>query len=129
MKKNGPAFEANGIGDAVGDFTKDLENIVEIQTDPLDWWQGLVELVVGPNHGLRIGLISSIDGELVEVVGVLPHALKKGLRRYTPWHDREFCIEWLTRPDGKGARYELDGLADLLGRLAERRELMQEGAK
>ncbi len=32
MKKNGPAFEANGIADAVGDFTEDLENIVEIQT-------------------------------------------------------------------------------------------------
>lgn len=129
MKKNGPAFEANAIGDGVGDFTGDIQNIVEFQAEGLDWWRDLVGLVAGPNHGLRIGLISSIDGELVEVFGKLPKPLKKGLRRYAPWHDRDFCIEWLTRPDGKGARYQLDGLGDLLGRLTERRELMQEGAK
>lgn len=128
MKKNSPTFEAIGSGATDSDFIEDRENVVEIQTDPFDWWTALVDLVAGSDHGCRIGLISSIDCELVEVLGVLPKPLRKGLRRVAPWHDRDYVIEWVPRLDGCGMRYELDGLGDLLCRLAERRKLMRSGA-
>lgn len=61
------------------------------------------------------------DGfELVEIIGPLPRPLRKGLRRYAPWNDNDYAIEWVLRPDGYGQRYELHGMSDLLDRLTER---------
>ena len=127
MKKSGPANEAKGIGDAVGDFTKDLKDTAEYEVDPLYWWRDVVDAGTGSNHGLSIGVISSSDGELVEIFGELPEPLKKGLRRCTCERHRDCAIEWLTQPDGKGVRYELDGLNDVLRLLAKRAELIQGG--
>lgn len=129
MKKNGPTNEANGIVDAVGDFTEDLNDTAECEADPLDWWRDVVDVGAGSNHGLRVGVISSVDGELVEIFGELPVPLKKGLVRRARKRYRDCAIEWLTRPDGKGTRYELEGLGDVLGLLAKRAELMRGGAE
>lgn len=129
MKKNGPAFEANGNGSAVGDCTKDLNNMTEYCADPLDWWRAVVDLGAGLNHGLLIGVISSFDGELVEVFGVLPQPLKTVLHRCVYKRNRDCAIEWLTRPDGKGMRYSLEGIGDFLRLLEKRAELMQGGAE
>lgn len=129
MKKNSPTNEANGIGDAVGDFTEYLNDTAEWEADPLDWWRDVVDVGAGSNHGLRVGVISSFDGELVEIFGELPVPLKKGLFRCACKRYRDYAIEWLTRPDGKGTRYELEGLGDVLGLLAKRAELMRGGAE
>lgn len=129
MKKNGPTNEANGIGDAVGEFTEDLNDTAECEADPLGWWRDVIDVGAGSNHGLRIGVISTFDGELVEIFGELPEPLKKGLTRCARKRCSGYAIEWLTRPDGKGTRYELEGLADVLRLLGNRAELMQGGAE
>ena len=129
MKKSGPANEAKGIGDAVGDFTKDLKDTAEYEVDPLYWWRDVVDAGTGSNHGLSIGVISSSDGELVEIFGELPEPLKTGLTRCTCQSYRSNAIEWLTQPDGRGARYALEGLGDFLRLLGKRAELMQGGTK
>ena len=127
MKKNSHMNEANGVGDAVSGFTEALSEAADYETDPLDWWRDVVDVGTGSNHGLSIGVISSSDGELVEIFGELPEPLKKGLRRCTCERHRDCAIEWLTQPDGKGVRYELDGLNDVLRLLAKRAELIQGG--
>jgi hypothetical protein len=129
MKKNAPEFEANGIGVAVGDSTENLNSKTEYRADPLDWWRAVVDIGAGPNHGLVIGVISSCDGELVEVCGVLPQPLKTGLYRCASKRNRDCAIEWLTRPDGYGGRYAIEGLGDLIRLLQKRADLMQRGAK
>lgn len=129
MKKNGPTNEANGIGDAVDDFTEDLNDTAECEADPLDWWRDVVDVGAGSNHGLRIGVISSFDGELVEIFGELPEPLKTGLVQCARKRYRDYAIEWLTRTDGKGKRYELDGLNDVLSLLTRRAELMRGDAE
>jgi hypothetical protein len=126
---NGLASKANGMGEAVGRGTENLSGTTEYRAENLDWWRSLVDQVAGSDHGLLIGVISCIDGELVEVFGALPPPLKKGLHRCTGKRVRDCQIAWLTRPDGKGVRYELDGLGDFLGLLEERAELMQGGAE
>jgi hypothetical protein len=123
MKKNGPALKANGIGDAFGDCAEDLNNTTEYRADPLDWWRAVVDF----GAGLSIGVISSFEGELVEVFGVLPQPLKKGLYPCASNRNPDCAIEWLTRPDGNGTRYALEGLGDFLRLLEEREELMQGG--
>jgi hypothetical protein len=125
MKKNSPAFEANGIGGAVVDFTENLNSATVYCTDPFDWWRAVVDFGAGANHGLLIGVISSFDGELVEVFGLLPKPLKKDLNRSDGKRKRESAIEWLNRPDGNGTRFTVEGLVDLLRLLEKRAELMQ----
>ncbi len=127
MKKNGPAFGAIGSGAAGGDFTENQKNIIEFQTDPFDCWFGLVDLFAGPNHGLRVGVCISDGFELVEIIGKLPRSFRKGLRRHAPWSEREYAIEWVTRTDGDGQRYELHGMYDLLDRLVERKVFLGGG--
>lgn len=127
MKKISPTNETSGIGDAVRGFAEALNDTAGYEADPLDWWRDVVDVGTGSNHGLRIGVISSFDGELVEIFGELPEPLKNGLSRCTCTRRHDYSIEWLTRPDGKGVRYELDGLSDLLRLLAKRAELMQGG--
>ena len=117
------------MGAAVDPRIENLSGTTEYRVTNLDWWRSLVDQVAGSDHGLLIGLISSIDGELVEVFGVLPQPLKKGLHRCAGNRDRGCQIEWLTRPDGKGVRYELGGLGDFLRLLKARAELMQKGAE
>lgn len=129
MKKNGPAFEANGIGSAVGDCTENFKKTTEYRTDSFDWWSAVVDFGAGPNHGLNIGVISGFDGELVEVFGLLPKPLKKDLNCSDGKRSRYSAIEWLTRPDANGTRYAVEGLGDLLRLLEKREELMQGGAK
>ena len=121
MKKNGLAIEAVGSGDADGYFTGNQKNIIEFQTDPLDWWRGLVDLFAGPNHELKIGVRISGDVELVEIIGTLPKPLRKGLRRYAPWNDNDYMIEWVVRPDGYGSRYELHDMSDLFDHFMQRK--------
>lgn len=120
MKKNGPVFEAVGNGTAKGDFTENQENFIEFQTHPIDWWEGLIELFAVPDRGLRIAVSGDYDFQVIEVIGPLPRPLRKGLRRYAPWNDNDYAIEWVTRTDGSGPRYELRNFDDLLDRLAER---------
>lgn len=127
MKKISPTNETSGIGDAVCGFAEALNDTAEYEADPLDWWREVVDVGTGSSHGLRIGVICSFDGELVEIFGELPEPLKNGLSRCTCKRHRDCAIEWLTRPDGKGVRYELDGLSDLLRLLAKRAELMRGG--
>lgn len=129
MKKNAPAFEAIVIGDAGGDVTVNLNDTTNYVADPLAWWHYVVDIGAGLNHGLRIGVISTSDGELVEIFGELPKPLKTGLTRCTSQRYRSYAIEWLTRPDGRGARYALEGLGDFLRLLGKRAELMQGGAE
>ena len=121
MKKNGPEFEAIGFESASGDSTENQENFIEFRTRPFDWWPWLVELFGGPDHGLSIGVRIDAGFELVEIIGPLPRPLRKGLRRYAPWNDNDYAIEWAVRPDGCGPRYELHSMNDLLDRLAERK--------
>lgn len=125
MKKNGPAFEANGIGSAVGNCTENWNSTTVFRTDPFDWWRAVVDFGDGANHGLLIGVISGFDGELVEIFGLLPKPLKKDLNRSDGKRKRESAIDWLTRPDGNGTRYAVEGLGDLLRLLDKRAELMQ----
>lgn len=127
MKKNGPVFGAIGSSAVDGDFTENQKNIIEFQTDPFDWWLGLVDLFAGPNHGLRVGVCISGGFELVEIIGKLPRSLRKGLRRHAPWSERDYAIEWVMRPDGYGPRYELHGMNDLLDRLVERKVFLGGG--
>lgn len=127
MKKIYPTNETSGIGDAVSGFAEALNDTAGYEADPLEWWRDVVDVGTGSNHGLSIGVISSSDGELVEIFGELPEPLKKGLRRCTCERHRDCAIEWLTQPDGKGVRYELDGLNDVLRLLAKRAELIQGG--
>ena len=72
MKKNSHMNEANGVGESVSGFTKALNEAAEYETDPLDWWRDVVDVAAGSNHGLRVGVISTLDGELVEIFGELP---------------------------------------------------------
>ena len=127
MKKNGPAFGAIGSGAADGNSTKNQKNIIEFQTDPFDWWPALVNLVAGPGHGLRVGVNLDCGFETIEIIGTLPKQLRKGLRRYAPWNTRNYAIEWVPR-SGYKTRYELQGLPDLLQRLADRRALLEGAA-
>lgn len=127
MKKNSHMNEANGVGDAVSGFTEALSEAADYETDPLDWWRDVVDVAAGSSHGLRVGVISTLDGELVEIFGELPVPLRKGLVRCARNRSRNYAIEWLTRPDGKGTRYELEGLDDVLGLLRKRAELMRGG--
>lgn len=129
MKKNGPTFEANGTGDVVGDCAESFKKTTEYRANPLGWWRAVVDFGAGPNHGLRIGVISSCDGELVEVFGVLPQPLKNGLHCSAFRRNRNCVIEWLAQPDGNGGRYALEGLVDFLRLLKKRTELMQGGAE
>jgi len=127
MKKNSHMNETNGVGEAVSGFTEALNEAAEYETDPLDWWRDVVYIGAGSNHGLRVGVISSFDGELVEIFGELPAPLKKGMVRCARNRSRDYAIEWVTRSDGKGTRYELDGLGGVLGLLRKRAELMRGG--
>ncbi|MGV1046355.1 hypothetical protein [Limnohabitans sp.] len=129
MKKNGPAFKANGIGSAVGECTENLNRTTVYCTDPFDWWRAVVDFGAGANNGLLIGVISGCDGELVEVFGLLPKLLKKDLNLSDGKRNSDSTIEWLTRPDGNGTRYAVERLSDLLRLLEKREELMQGGAK
>lgn len=127
MKKNSHMNEANGVGESVSGFTKALNEAAEYETDPLDWWRDVVDVAAGSNHGLRVGVISTLDGELVEIFGELPVPLRKGLVRCVRNRSRDYAIEWLTRPDGKGTRYELEGFGGVLRLFRKRAELMRGG--
>ena len=129
MKKIYPTNETSGIGDAVSGFAEALNDTAGYEADPLEWWRDVVDVGTGSNHGLSIGVISSSDGELVEIFGELPEPLKTGLTRCTCQRYRSNAIEWLTQPDGRGARYALEGLGDFLRLLGKRAELMQGGTK
>lgn len=121
-----PASQKATQGDGVdtGHFSATMP---DFECASFDWWRGIVDFVAGPNHGLIVGVIEDGDHEFIEIIGNLPKPLRKGLRRYAPCHDRDFVIEWIFRQDGYGTRYELNGLSDLLNRLAERKALLNGG--
>ena len=128
MKRIRATNETSNIGDAISGYPEALNDTAKCEVDPFDWWRDVVDVAAGSNHGLRIGVISSLDGELVEIFGELPATLKKGLKRSTYKRHRELAIEWLTRSDGNGARYALEGLGDFVRLLGKRAELMRGGA-
>lgn len=129
MKSNESTFAANSLGDAIGDSFEEFIYTTEYRVAPLDWWRAVIDLGAGSNHGLRIGVISCSNGELVEIFGELPKLLKRKLKRCVGRSKQDYAIEWLTRPDCKGTRYELEGLSHLLRLLEERAELISGGAK
>lgn len=129
MKKNGPAFEANGIDSTVDYYIENFKKTTEYRADPLGWWRAVVDFGAGPNHGLRVDVISGCGGELVEVFGVLPQPLKKGLYCCAFKRNRNCVIEWFAQPDGNRRRYALEGLVDFLRLLKKRAELIQGGAE
>ena len=43
------------------------------ETDPVEWWRGLVNVSAGEGHGVKVGIIAGgYEGEQVEIIGPLP---------------------------------------------------------
>jgi hypothetical protein len=97
--------------------------------DTIHIYRAALSLVGGPNHGLLVGVITSCDGQSVEILGSLPAASRKWLKKVAadgvptrgriPW--RLAKITWCERLNGRGPRYAIPDLAALLELVAERR--------
>ena len=108
----------------------------EVVMRPIDFLRQVVELVAGPDHGLRLSVCERGEDDLgnIEVLGPLPRELKKLLPRarayWEPmrgsdvaWADVQ--VVWCPNLDGVGARYAVGRFPDLLELLAERAILLK----
>lgn len=108
------------------------------ETDIAHWWQGLVNLAAGEGHGLKVGVITSgYDDKKVEILGLLPPVLRRGLMRAVPWWEPVqrgqvswawFDITWCPNPVGDGLRYAIPNSEVLVGLLVARRKILTGGA-
>lgn len=110
-----------------------------IQTDSVEFWRGLVDISAGKGHGLRIGIITGgYRDEQVEILGPLPHHLRRGLKRAIPWWETVrrgqvpwawYDITWCPNLAGDGLRYAIPSRDVLIGLLVARRKILSEGAQ
>lgn len=108
------------------------------ETDPVEWWRGLVNVSAGEGHGLKVGIIAGgYEGEQVEIIGPLPPLLLRGLKRAVPWWEpvrrgqvpwASFDITWCPNPVGDGPRYAIPSSDALVGLLVARRKALAGGA-
>lgn len=108
------------------------------ETDPVEWWFGLVNISAGESHGLKVGLITGgHEGEQVEILGSLPPLLRRGLKRAVPWWEPVrhgqvpwalFDITWCPNPAGNGPRYAIPSFEALVGLLVARRTILAGGS-
>ncbi len=110
-----------------------VHNVAEEEwlVSSLDFWRGLVDLVAGEASGLKIGVgCGGGHEDKIEILGDLPLALRRGLKRAVPWPMpvrrgqvpwSSVDITWCTRVDGRGQRFAITDLGVALDLMAERR--------
>ncbi|MET4489455.1 hypothetical protein [Bradyrhizobium sp. LA7.1] len=105
----------------------------------LEFWRGLVDLVGGKGHRLKIGVIGNgdLDEETIEILGELPPGLRRHLRRAVVWDEvhtlrGKRCVQrgnvtWSLNQDGSGPSYAVPSMDALIGLLVARRKAMAAG--
>lgn len=100
-----------------------------------DFYRGAVTLFGGSGHGLRVGVIvDAVDGDMIEISGFLPPALRTGLCRAHAYWEQAHAgsvpwdavpIVWHASRSGYGARLAIPDLGTLLDLVAERRRALE----
>lgn len=105
----------------------------------LEFWRGLIDLVCGKGHRLKVGVIGNghVDDEAIEISGELPPRLRRHLRRAVVWDEAHTsrgkrCVQrgkvtWNLNQDGTGPSYAIPSVDALIGLMAERRKAMVGG--
>lgn len=105
----------------------------------LEFWRGLIDLVCGKGHRLKIGVIGNgdLDEEAVEILGELPPDLRRHLRRAVVWDEAhksrgKRCVQrgkftWSVNQDGSGPSYAVSSMDALIGLMVARRKAMVAG--
>lgn len=122
-------------------FCSMYEEVAALQifeTEAIEWWRGLIDIAAGEGHGLRVGTMTcGYKDEKVEILGPLPLALRRGLKRAVPWWEpvrrgqvpwASFDITWCPNPVGDGPRYAIPSFDALVGLLVARRKALAGGA-
>lgn len=95
------------------------------------YWLGIVELICGKDHGLKI----TSNGETIEITGYLPRALRKGFKTVLMWNqwrprsgvlwDEQLAVRHLTDPTRPcDRRIGIPDMNALIKLLYKRRELL-----
>ena len=104
---------------------------------PLEYWRGIINVICGKGHDLKVAVYMGGDGQRVEITGRLPAALRANLKRAhaywekphpgsVPWDDA--AIIWHTSNDGVGPRYAVQNQDELVGLLAARSKALSKVA-
>ncbi len=100
------------------------------ETEPFEFWRGVIDLAAGENHGLRVTFIVKGDDEQVEILGPLPSELRRCLQRVVPFGQLArrgqlpwglYDITWSLNSTGDGPRFGISNSDVLIGLLSARR--------